>query len=353
MGALAVALVLSAAPRLAAQEPSQIPPPSPIEQALVERVCNAALEAAHDQCLAAKLTALRADFGRDLSKLSVADRRSLDDACSQMRTVEGRDAYISCLDAQLTRIHARMTKARPTAGTTADATAAPSVAATTPDSQPAEQGGSSFAMILFGTVAGVLAAAGVAVFFLRSRREQAPTACGRCGAEMPESGSLCVACRREAAEEVRRAAAERANQERAQDDSARREREELESREQQARLDEEERIRQQELTREREDEEERLRKQREEEDAQRQAAAVAAPAIDVVQEELTGPWAVLGVGRDAGPDEIYAAYQQAKAKYDPDFVSFLGSDAQEHFKTKAEAIDTAYQQLMAALTSVA
>src|SRR4029450_4287486 len=101
MGPFAVAVALAAAPRLAAQEPLQTPPPSPIEQALIERVCNAALEAAHDQCMAAKLTALRADFGRDLGKLSAGDRRSLDDACNQARTLEGRDAYITCLDTQL------------------------------------------------------------------------------------------------------------------------------------------------------------------------------------------------------------------------------------------------------------
>src|SRR5262245_64384109 len=110
IGQLAV-VVLAAAPRLAAQEPLP-PPPSPIEQALVERVCSAALEAAHDPCVSAKLIALRADFGHDLSRLSVADRRSLDDTCIQVRTLEGRDAYISCLDGQLAK---RMTKSRPAA----------------------------------------------------------------------------------------------------------------------------------------------------------------------------------------------------------------------------------------------
>jgi hypothetical protein len=161
---------------------------------------------------------------------------------------------------------------------------------------------------------------------------------------MPESGSLCIACRREAAEEVRRAAAERATQERAQDDYACREREELELREQQARLEDEDRLRQQELTRQREEEEARLREEQEKEkkaEAHRPAAAATPAAAEVVPEELTGPWTVLGVASNAGPDEIYAAYQQAKAKYDPDFVCFLGNDAQEHFKNKAQAIDAA------------
>jgi flagellar biosynthesis GTPase FlhF len=353
MGPLAVVVALSAAPRLAAQEPPPPPPPSPIEQALIERVCIAALEAAHDQCVGAKLTALRADFGRDLSRLSVADRRSLDDTCLQARTLEGRDAYIACIDGQLTKIRARMTKGRPAAAAAAASAAVESAPVAVAEGEPGEQRATSLVTILVGTTAGVLFAAGVAVLFLRSRREPVvPTNCGRCGAAMPESGSLCVACRREAAEEVRRASAERANQERAQDDVARREREELELREQQARFEEEERLRQQELARQREEEEERLRQDQEEE-ARRQAAEVSPAAVQAVQEEETGPWAVLGVARDAGPDEIYAAYQEAKAKYDPDFVSHLGSDAQEHFKNKALAIDTAYQQLMAALTSVA
>jgi hypothetical protein len=154
IGPLAVAVALSAAPRLTAQEPPQTAPPSPIEQALVERVCSAALEAAHDQCVAAKLTALRADFGRDLGTLSVADRRSLDEACIEVRTLEGRDAYISCLDGQLARIRARMTKARPVAVATAGAAAARSGPVTTPDGQPAEHGRPSFATILFGTSQG-------------------------------------------------------------------------------------------------------------------------------------------------------------------------------------------------------
>src|SRR5262249_15508986 len=133
LGPFTVALALCAAPRLAAQEPPQTPPPSPIEQALIERVCNAALEAAHDQCMAAKLTALRADFGRDLGKLSATDRRSLDDACNQARTLEGRDAYITCLDAQLARIRARMTKPRAAAAAATDEANAQLAPATAPD----------------------------------------------------------------------------------------------------------------------------------------------------------------------------------------------------------------------------
>jgi hypothetical protein len=246
-----------------------------------------------------------------------------------------------------------MAKSRPAAAAAAAGAVVPSAAVSAPDGEPVEQRGASLVTILVGTTAGVLFAAGIALLFLRSRREPAvPANCGRCGAAMPESGSLCVACRREAAEEVRRASAERANQERAQDDFARREREEVELREQQARLEEEERLRQRELARQRDEEDERLRQEQEEE-ARRQAAALTPSAVPAVQVEETGPWAVLGVSKGAGPDEIYAAYQEAKAKYDPDFVSHLGSDAQEHFKNKAQAIDVAYQQLMAALTSVA
>ena len=59
------------------------------------------------------------------------------------------------------------------------------------------------------------------------------------------------------------------------------------------------------------------------------------------------PYAILRVSRDAGQDAILAAYQQAKTKYEPDMVSHLGDEAQAHFKTKAEAVELAYQMLSA------
>src|SRR4029077_11251443 len=70
--------------RVAAQDAS---PPTQLEQALIEHVCNAsrvvgAVESgAYQNCLTLKLTSIRADFGRDLSKLSVSDRKTIDTTC--------------------------------------------------------------------------------------------------------------------------------------------------------------------------------------------------------------------------------------------------------------------------------
>jgi preprotein translocase subunit Sec63 len=57
------------------------------------------------------------------------------------------------------------------------------------------------------------------------------------------------------------------------------------------------------------------------------------------------PYVVLGVPRDASRDEIQAAYQGAKAKYDPDQVAHLSAEVQEHFKAKAQEVDRAHQKL--------
>src|SRR5258708_3809938 len=64
--------------------------PTAIEQALIEHACPMTLTRAeesteHQQCLSAQLQALRADFGRDLSRLSGPERRTLDSACSKIR----------------------------------------------------------------------------------------------------------------------------------------------------------------------------------------------------------------------------------------------------------------------------
>jgi preprotein translocase subunit Sec63 len=64
-----------------------------------------------------------------------------------------------------------------------------------------------------------------------------------------------------------------------------------------------------------------------------------------VAEDVFDPYAVLDVPGDASKEAIHAAYLEAKAKYDPDHVSHLGMDLQEHFKLKAQAVERAYQML--------
>ena len=81
-------------------------PPSALEQALIEHVCTAKRAGtpgtdAYDGCLSAQLLSLRTDFGRDLSRLSVSERRTIDSVCTKVNALRGRDAYLACLNGQL------------------------------------------------------------------------------------------------------------------------------------------------------------------------------------------------------------------------------------------------------------
>ena len=85
----------------------------------MEHACRAVQRpaAAHDayeRCLAARLVSLRADFGRDLSRLSASARGKIDAACSPAQASRGREAYIDCLSGQLASLSAsRARAARP------------------------------------------------------------------------------------------------------------------------------------------------------------------------------------------------------------------------------------------------
>jgi DnaJ-domain-containing protein 1 len=139
---------------------------------------------------------------------------------------------------------------------------------------------------------------------------------------------------------VRSAAAERADQQRAKEEAHRRLGElEEEQRREKARQDEEVRQRhgqeQEARVRQREDDE----RQRQEEEARRRSQ------VDAVSPEVFDPYAVLGVPPDASKEDILAAYQAAKLKYDPDQVAHLSAEVRDHFKAKAEAVERAYQKV--------
>jgi hypothetical protein len=330
--------------------PTDQSPPSAIEQALMEHACTATLpppgaieSAEHEACIRAQLASLRADFGRDLGKLSGSDRRALDAGCGEVRVDRGREAYLECLTTQLVALRNRRGRGRAAApvdaalpppspeGAPADATAAAGVQA---PQAPVSPGRSYGLWIGVGLVALVVVGGGA---FLAMRARRAPLKCRVCGSPVPVAGELCQKCRHEAADALRRAAAERAEEAKAQEEERRRKIEhEEEQRVQKARQEEEEQLRrqQQEEARQREKEE---RRRREEQAVQRsQAAAV---------EEEFNPYAVLEVARDAGKDAIAAAYEQAKLKSDPAQVSHLGMEVQEVFKAKALAVERAYQML--------
>lgn len=57
------------------------------------------------------------------------------------------------------------------------------------------------------------------------------------------------------------------------------------------------------------------------------------------------PYVVLGIKRDASPEEIRAAYRREIVSYHPDKVAHLGDEFQEFAKTKAQEINRAYAAL--------
>jgi flagellar biosynthesis GTPase FlhF len=290
---------------------------------------------AHQQCLIASLASLRDDFGRDLTRLSSAERRTLDSVCNRVRTEQGRDAYLDCLGNQLVVLRNRRRPAKPAAP---EAPALPPPSASEPSANPATPArpAPSLPRVWIGAAALVtlFVAAGGAFLTMKARRVKLRK-CRVCGEDVQEAGDLCQKCRHEAADALRRAAAERADLERAQQDEQRRRREdEEEQRRHKARQEEDARLQHEEEARQRES-----ARQQEDEDARRRSQPT------VVAEEEFDAYDILGVPRDASKDAIHAAYLEAKSKYDLEHVAHLGSELQEHYKLKAQAVDRAYQML--------
>ncbi len=57
------------------------------------------------------------------------------------------------------------------------------------------------------------------------------------------------------------------------------------------------------------------------------------------------PHQVLGVGRDASPEEIRAAYQGKVRHYHPDKVAEMGPELRELAETRTKEINAAYELL--------
>jgi len=316
-------------------------PPTAIEQALIERSCRATFTDAHQVCLSSQLNSLRAEFGRDLTRLSGAERRALDSACNRIRTEQGREGYLDCLGAQLVALRNR----RPASAAT-DAPALPRPSMRVPSANPAPPAGqvsSVSGVWMAAAVVTLFVVAGGALLAVKARRA-APRKCRVCGEDAREAGDVCQKCQ-QAAEASRRAAAERADHKRAQQEELRRRREEEEEqRRRKARQEEEARLQQQEEARQREEnarqQEENARQlEREEEDARRRSQAA------VASDEVFDAYAVLGVPKDASKEAIRTAYLEARSKYDLDHVSHMGAELQEHYQAKARAVDRAYQML--------
>lgn len=345
VGAVAAPLALSALGAAPAAEAPESETPTAIELALIQhrcRVTDASSAGADAQrCLDAQLLSLRADFGRNLARLSGSDRQKIDAACSRLRPALEREAYLNCLSERLAAVHARSAPENVAVSNSAapPAVLPPSVA--TPPAPPK----SSWRSVM---VAGGLAAIGVAVVgaVLRATRpRRPPRQCRICGLDVLDS-DLCPTCRHEAAEALRRAAAERSHTEAAQEHN-------------QA-LHEHNQAPQDEMGDTRAHADEGQQAERAAHVDENVSVPEPVPFVPVVEassapvavDEEEGqnagafdPHVVLGISPAAGEDEIRAAYERAKAKYAPDLVSFLGDEAQAHFTAKAQSVERAYEML--------
>jgi hypothetical protein len=341
-----VVALLASVPRAAGtQDPAAIEAPTPVEQAIIEQRCSAtratsAVDSdAYHNCLMTELGGIRADFGRDLTKLSPVERRSMDAACNKVRNLEGRDAYVSCLSGQLAGLHARRSPvaaapAAPAPQQPADLnTLAQAVAAAPPSAGP-----SATPWIVAGV--SVLLMAGAAGLFLMRRRPSSK--CRTCGAVVPGGGDLCQACRHAAAEALRHAALERAEQERTEQEQIKRQH----AQEEAWRI---EQARQAELAQRHQLERAQREEQARREEEQRRREEDLRARSEYAAETVFDPYEVLGLAADASRESIESAYSQARKKYDADQVAHLSAEVQEHFKLKAEAVERAYQMLTAAV----
>jgi hypothetical protein len=332
--------------------------PTPIEQALIEHACPTMQRAgtarnAYEQCFTAKLISLRADFGRDLSRLSAGARKKIDTACSPASSSLGREAYIACLSGQLASLSAGM--ARPVLSAAASATLpAPVTTTSAPASETPEAPAPLKFSLVSVSVSVPFAAAGLAtiavvsalVFFGMKTKRVVRHVCRVCNVGLP-AGDLCAACRHEAAETVRRAAAERAERLRADEAEQHRQRDQAEEHRHEQRQ-EEERLRH--LEEGRLEEEARRRDEdarQQEEDARRQAEELGRTqaAAGVADDSAFDPYHALGLSPDATGDAVRAAYEEARLKYAPDQVAHLGNDAQEHFAARSRAVARAFEML--------
>ena len=335
----------------AQQAPADPAVPTAIEEAIMEHACGSLHPAgtleteAYLECRNRQLLSLRADFGRDLRRLSSAERRTIDAACTSLRTSQGQDAYVECVTARLIPLRGRGDRPAPDAAAAAVGTAPPSPASPPVEAPPAGPPASrvSGAWIAAALVAVVVVAAGGAFVTVNARRKFG--ACRTCGVKLLERGDLCQKCRHEAADALRRATAERADQARAQEDEQRRQAATEVEQQQLARDEEARQLQREEAQREQaRQEDERAQLQRD--DEARQQRQVAAGAT----RDEADPYVVLGLPRDASAADVETAYKAMRSKFDLDLVADMGVELQEHMKRKAEAVERAYETLVARRT---
>ncbi len=320
---------------------AQEAPPAILEIALAERACDLTLPKTapapdRSACADAQLAALRADFGANLARLSADDRRKLDAACGGLSTTLARERYLDCVNAQLATVRERLRRSKPAGDATTAAPPAPTES--TVAAPPAPAPPPSRAGVILAAGIAVVAIAGAAAFVMTRRRTPTPT-CKSCGAAVTGQGELCAACRRQAADSLRQQAAAARAAEEAEVESRRRHEADEAARRDALRADAE--ARQAAALREAQERDaaERARRER---DGASQREETEAPDAGASPFDA---YALLGVGADASPDTIRAAYEAAIAKYDPDQVSHLSAEVQQHYRDKRDAVERAFQML--------
>jgi hypothetical protein len=251
-----------------------------------------------------------------------------------MQAAGDRDADLACLNRQLVRLKDERAAANAKVAGQAQEELVESEPVAPGETVAAAERASPGTLWLILAIAGV-ASAGATAFVLMRGKRTSHTPCRGCGAVVEGSGDMCANCRHEAAEARRRAIAERAEEERLQVEKAKRDAElqEEEARREQARRDDTLRLAAEVEQRRREEQERRLQSARNE----------ATPD----GEQQFDPYAVLGLAPGASAHAIRAAYDQARAKYDPSQYEHFGGELQAHFKAKADAVERAFQMLHA------
>ncbi len=337
----------------------------------------------YQMCLSEQLQALRASFGRDLKRLTGADRRSVDSRCLPLQST-GPDAYVACLSRELGALRTRRGRAAavissdPAAGAPQGQPPPTAIEEIVPVPTLAEPDQARSSIVLWGGIGAALVAVGLCGWLYVGRSRRAVGSCRVCGLALPAQGDLCASCRREAAESLRRAASDppsqpaHRNPDGAQsvanpglETVARAAHATADQRQGAERVnghtrlepgahgaepasdealqngDAEQRAEEERIERARRAHDERLaedRRRREDELKELSIAADAPP-------EVFNPYLVLGLPPDATPADVQAAYEAAREKYDPEAVAHLGAELRERFKRKASAAERARQLL--------
>ena len=327
------------------------------DQAMIESACKKQRTmrgpAAYYGCVRQQLAALSANPAKpSLAGVASDQRAAIESACQTERMYRGPAAYYGCVSQQLTILtrrekrrlgfqpdeqislntgafgttHKQATPQSSRAGSAGSKPSGsvgtnetPQAAASVPVGSGAENSVPSFLAVAAGMVGTVIAVFGLGFVFKRLhwvRRSR----CETCGTPISRAVTHCPTCAAAVQEEARRASAQWHAEQRQPTDEQRRQKEQAE------------------------EEARRTYASREESRQQRRE-----PAHD--GHDGFDPYAVLGVARDATKEDIRAAFLREMASYHPDKVSHLGVELQELAKRKAQAINRAYEELMASVSA--